>query len=90
MTQRDPTLIPPGTTPSRDTVDKEEWFERKVGEFTLQMKLPCFHDAATDEWFVDYAHWTKWEDELVMYFIHNGYRGPEIDAFIKNHALAGG
>lgn len=90
MTVSDPTLLPPGADTPEGAVARVEWFERKVGEWTLQAKLPAFHIAETDEWFVGIDHWTKWGDEMVAYFIHNGHTGPEIDAFIQNHALSGG
>lgn len=90
MTLSEPTLLPPGTSPPDGAVERREWFERKIGEWTLQAKLPCFHDEETDEWFVGSAHWTEWEDDLVAYFIQHGHTGPEIDAFIKSHALSGG
>ena len=84
-----PTLLPPGTLAPGAAIQRTEWFERKIGDFTLQAKIPCFHDEGADEWFVESSRWVQWEEEIVVYFIHNGYSGPEIDAFIKNHALSG-
>jgi len=32
--------------------------------------------------------WDDWECELVEYFLRHGYKGREIDDFIRSHALA--
>jgi hypothetical protein len=87
---RDPRFISPSDPPPPGAVEREEWFEREVGEFKMQTKLPCFHDEGTGEWFVRSHHWAKWEEYLVEWFIRNGYTSPEIDAFIREHALSGG
>lgn len=90
MTIQDPTIFSVNAKPLSGVRESEEWVERKIGEFTLQTKLPCFHNETTGEWFVSSHHWDAWDTDLVAYFISKGYTSPEIDAFIQEHALGGG
>lgn len=89
MAIRNPTILAPGNAPPTGAVKGTEWFERQVGEFKVQYQLPCFHDEATDTYFVESGPWDTWEIDLVRYFISQGYSSPEIDAFIQTHALSG-
>jgi len=89
MVLRDPTFLGPHAPLPGGMVEHEEWFERKIGEFTLQTKLPCFR-SETGEWFVTTDAWDAWDVELVTYFIRNGHKGPGVDAFIRAHALSSG
>lgn len=87
MAIADPEILPfnapcPGTQTT-------EWFEICLDEFRVQKQLPCYHDATLHRWWVDAKVWDEWRSELVEYFIHNGYKGREIEAFIKDHALGG-
>ena len=89
MASQNPTIIFSGMDAPPGARQCEEWFERKVGEFMMQAKLPCFYDETTDTYFVRGATWDEWEVELVRYFISNGHSNPEIDAFIQSHVLRG-
>jgi hypothetical protein len=55
----------------------------------MQHKMPCFYDRTTDKWYVSSAEWDLWDEDIVSYFISHNFQGPEINAFIKNHALSG-
>jgi len=86
MALSNPRFLHPGAVDPKMTT-KGQWFEIKLDEFTLQKQLPCYF--LQDEWWVETVVWDAWEQELVGYFIHNGYSGPEIEAFIRSHALSG-
>lgn len=89
MAIRNPTIIFSGMDAPPGARECEAWFERKVGEFTMQAKLLCFHDETTDTHFVGGVIWDEWEIEIVRFFISNGHSNPEIDAFIQSHVLPG-
>lgn len=90
MAFRDPIILRPGMGPPEDFSHSSEWFERKVGEFTLQTKLDSYLGVATGRMYVKSEDWTAWSDEIVRYFIEKGFRGPEIDGFIREHTLGTG
>jgi hypothetical protein len=85
---RDPHIIPFREDSTPRGVRTHEWFEIRLDEFKVQKRLPCYRDTKGEFW-VESQAWYEWSHDLVEYFIHNGYKGPEIDAFIKDHALGG-
>jgi hypothetical protein len=85
---RDPKILLPGTLDPK-WPQSTEWFERRIAEFTLQTKLVCFRNEL-GEWCVEASVWDAWETEIVEYFIHNTYGGPEIEAFVQMHVLGNG
>lgn len=88
MIVRDPEILSPRTDTSR-LVRCETWCERRLDEFVLQNRLPAWKDPATGRTWIDARAWDDWNRDLVEYFIRNGYKGREIDDFIRAHALAG-
>lgn len=88
MAVRDPKVMPlhdgtpvPGTR-------THEWFEIRLDECTLQKRLPCLVDGDGTFW-IEPQVWSDWQAEVVGYFTQTGYTGPQIEAFIKDHALGG-
>ena len=64
------------------------WCEMKLDEFTIQKQLEAAEDP-NNGLYVLAGAWEAWQQELVAYFIQQGYAGTEIDVFILRHALSG-
>lgn len=64
------------------------WCEIRLDEFTIQKQLKAVQDPK-DGSYVLAGAWEAWQQELVTYFIQQGYTGAEIDEFILGHALSG-